>query len=189
MQGCPQGHAFHAAAAAASQGWGSAEAQHSRHGIASSITDFVTGLVTISREVQCSAVQSTFLQTSAAAAVRNVSCHNSSVCLPCAILETNMGVMAAAVALCSYARGNWGPCKQAGQSSAHHSNMVEVVDQENGAQLLGFEGTGQLHEQIHACVPHAVQVVIQLSILQSCQTKYASCCQAMVITIDRCSSK
>ena len=44
--------------------------------------------------------------------------------------------------------------------------MVEVVDQEDGAQLLGLEGAGKLHEQVHAGVAHAVQVVVQLTILQ-----------------------
>ena len=43
--------------------------------------------------------------------------------------------------------------------------MVEVVDEEDGAQLLGLEGAGQLHEQVHAGIPHAVQIVIQLPIL------------------------
>ena len=43
--------------------------------------------------------------------------------------------------------------------------MVEVVDEEDGAQLLGLEGARQLHEQVHAGVAHAVQVVIQLPIL------------------------
>jgi len=47
----------------------------------------------------------------------------------------------------------------------YHGNMVEVVDEEDGAQLLGLEGAWQLHEQVHAGVPHAVQVVIQLPIL------------------------
>ena len=48
---------------------------------------------------------------------------------------------------------------------AYHGYMVEVVDEEDGAQLLGLEGTWQLHQQVHACIPHAVQVVIQLPIL------------------------
>ncbi len=43
--------------------------------------------------------------------------------------------------------------------------MVEVVDEEDGAQLLGLEGARQLHEQVHARIPHAVQVVVQLPIL------------------------
>ena len=54
----------------------------------------------------------------------------------------------------------------AGQNSTHHSNVVEVVNEEDGAQLLGLEGAGQLHEQVHASIPHAIQVVIQLPILQ-----------------------
>lgn len=65
----------------------------------------------------------------------------------------------------SYAGGGGGLCKQAGKSSAHHSDVVEIVDQEDGAQLLGLEGARQLHEQVHAGIPHTVQVVIQLPIL------------------------
>ena len=49
--------------------------------------------------------------------------------------------------------------------TTHHSNMVEVVGEEDGAQLLCLEGAGQLHEQVHAGIPHAVQVVVQLPIL------------------------
>ena len=56
--------------------------------------------------------------------------------------------------------------QQTGQSSTNHSDMVEVVDEEDSAQLLGLEGAGQLHEQVHAGVPHPVQVVVQLPILQ-----------------------
>lgn len=43
--------------------------------------------------------------------------------------------------------------------------MVEVVDEKDGAQLLGLEGPGQLHEQIHTGIPHAVQIMVQLPIL------------------------
>ena len=50
--------------------------------------------------------------------------------------------------------------------TAYHGNMVKVVDEENGAQLLGLEGAWQLHEQVHAGIPHAVQVVVQLPILR-----------------------
>ena len=50
--------------------------------------------------------------------------------------------------------------------TAYHGNMVKVVDEENGAQLLGLEGARQLHEQVHAGIPHAVQVVVQLPILR-----------------------
>ena len=49
--------------------------------------------------------------------------------------------------------------------AAYHCNMVEVVDQEDGPEFLGLEGAWQLHEQIHAGVPHPVQVVVQLPIL------------------------
>ncbi len=49
--------------------------------------------------------------------------------------------------------------------TAYHGNMVEVVDEEDGAQLLGLEGARQLHQQVHACIPHAVQIVVQLPIL------------------------
>lgn len=49
--------------------------------------------------------------------------------------------------------------------ATYHGDVVEVVDEENGAQLLGLEGARQLHEQVHAGVAHAVQVVIQLPIL------------------------
>lgn len=45
--------------------------------------------------------------------------------------------------------------------------MVEVVDEEDGAQLLGLEGARQLHEQVHARIPHAIQIVIQLPILHN----------------------
>ena len=50
---------------------------------------------------------------------------------------------------------------------AYHGDVVEVVDEEDGAQLLGLEGARQLHEQVHAGVSHAVQVVIQLPILHN----------------------
>lgn len=43
---------------------------------------------------------------------------------------------------------------------AYHRNMIEVVDEEDGAQLLGLEAAWQLHQQVHACVPHAVQIMI-----------------------------
>ncbi len=49
--------------------------------------------------------------------------------------------------------------------TAYHGDMVEVVDEEDGAQLLGLEGARQLHQQIHARIPHAVQVVVQLPVL------------------------
>ena len=43
--------------------------------------------------------------------------------------------------------------------------MIEVVDEENGPKLLSLEGAGQLHQQVHAGVPHPVKIVIKLSIL------------------------
>jgi len=49
--------------------------------------------------------------------------------------------------------------------TAYHGDMVEVVDEEDGAQLLGLEGARQLHQQVHARIPHAVQIVVQLPIL------------------------
>ncbi len=49
--------------------------------------------------------------------------------------------------------------------TTYHGDMVEVVDEEDGAQLLGLEGARQLHQQVHARIPHAVQIVVQLPIL------------------------
>lgn len=53
-----------------------------------------------------------------------------------------------------------------GEQRTDHGNMVKVVDEKDGAQLLGLEGARQLHEQVHAGVPHPVQVVVQLPILR-----------------------
>ena len=50
---------------------------------------------------------------------------------------------------------------------SYHGYMVEVVDEEDGPQLLCLEGARQLHEQIHAGVPHPVQVVVKLPILNN----------------------
>ena len=55
--------------------------------------------------------------------------------------------------------------------TAYHGYMVKVVDEEDGAQLLGLEGAGQLHEQVHAGIPHAVQIVVKLPILQDSDVK------------------
>ena len=46
------------------------------------------------------------------------------------------------------------------QAVAYHCNMIEVVDEEDGAQLLGLEAAWQLHQQVHACIPHAIQIMI-----------------------------
>lgn len=53
---------------------------------------------------------------------------------------------------------------------AYHSYMVEVVDEEDGAQLLGLEAARKLHEKVHACIAHAIQVMVQLAILHMSTT-------------------
>lgn len=58
----------------------------------------------------------------------------------------------------------WGGGKKS-SGDADHGNMVEVVDEEDSAELLSLEGTRQLHEEVHAGIPHAVQVVVQLPVL------------------------
>ena len=50
--------------------------------------------------------------------------------------------------------------------TAYHGYMVKVVDEEDGAQLLGLEGAGQLHEQVHAEDLHPVRIEVKLSIPQ-----------------------
>ena len=48
--------------------------------------------------------------------------------------------------------------------------MVEVVDEEDGAQLLGLEAARKLHQKVHACIAHAIQIMVQLAILRTSTT-------------------
>ena len=63
--------------------------------------------------------------------------------------------------------GCWSRTKlQQGRRSAHHADVVEVDDQEGGAQLLVLQQPRHFDEQVHGLVPHPPNVLVQLPVLQ-----------------------
>ncbi len=72
----------------------------------------------------------------------------------------------------------------------YQADVVEVDDQEGGAQLLMLQQTRHLYEQVHRLVPHPPHVVVQLPVLHggNCFLVRCRCLEDLLECQYQCSS-